>query len=142
VRQIVFEIIPRKVSIDASEASGLIEEIRAFYGFLKRELGLQQADACLRVLGRDAVTKLEAALSDPSKFGMAKSLVMGGRGSGFDMDSKDGIEAWMRVVQSQPLPASIRLPSLGAPARTASKPAARPKKSQRKAARQARKRNR
>jgi hypothetical protein len=142
LRQIVFEIIPRKVSIDASEASALIEETRAFYGFLKRELGLQQADACLRVLGRDAVKKLEAALSDPSKFGMAKSLVMGGRASGFDMNSKDGIDAWMRVMQSQPLPASIRLPSLGAPSRSASKPAARPKKNQRKAARKARKRNR
>jgi hypothetical protein len=58
------------------------------------------------------------------------------------MDSKDGIEAWMRVMQSQPLPASMGLPSLGAPARTADKAATRTKKNQRKAARNARKRNR
>lgn len=31
---------------------------------------------------------LEAALSDTSKFGMAKSLFMGGREAGLDMDSK------------------------------------------------------
>jgi hypothetical protein len=108
LREIVFEIIPRKVSIEASAASWIIDESRAFYKFLGRELGLEQADACLRVLGGDAVKKLEAALSDPSKFGMAKSLFMGGREAGFDMDSKEGIEAWMRVMQSRPLPASVR----------------------------------
>jgi hypothetical protein len=142
LRQIVFEIIPRKMSIAAPEANWIIEETRAFYAFLKRELRLPQADACLRVLGGDAVKKLEAALSDPRKFGMAKSLVMGGRESGFDMDSKEGIEAWMRSVQSQPLPASIRLPSLGVPSRPADKAAALKKQNQRKAARKARKRNR
>jgi hypothetical protein len=142
LREIVFEIIPRKMSIAASEASWIIEETRAFYAFLKRELRLPQADACLRVLGGDAVKKLEAALSDPRKFGMAKSLVMGGRDAGFDMDSKAGIEAWMRSVQSRPLPASIRLPSLGAPSRPADKVAALKKQNQRKAARKARKRNR
>ena len=93
LREIVFDIIPRKVSIDASAASWIIEKNRAFYAFLKREFALEQADACLRVLGGDAVKKLEAALSDTSKFGMAKSLFMGGREAGFDMESKEGIEA-------------------------------------------------
>jgi hypothetical protein len=142
LREIVFDIIPRKVSIDASAASWIIEENRAFYAFLKREFALDQADACLRVLGGDAVKKLEAALSDTSKFGMAKSLFMGGREAGFDMDSKEGIEAWMRLMQSQPLPASVQLPSLGSPARTHDKAAARAKKNARKAARKARKKNR
>ena len=73
---------------------------------------------------------------------MAKSLFMGAREAGFDMDSREGIEAWMRVRQSQPLPASIGLPSPGAPPRTGDKAAARTKKTQRKAARTARKRNR
>jgi hypothetical protein len=94
------------------------------------------------VLGGDAVKKLEAALSDPSKFGMAKSLVMGGREAGFDMDSKEGIEAWMRVMQSQPLPASVRLPPLVSLARPQDKTVARAKKNARKAARKARKKNR
>lgn len=142
LREIVFDIIPRKVSIDASAASWIIEENRAFYSFLKREFALEQADACLRVLGGDAVKKLEAALSDASKFGMAKSLFMGGREAGFDMDSKEGIEAWMRLMQSQPLPASVRLPSLASPARPQDKTAARAKKNARKAARKARKKNR
>lgn len=43
LREIVFDIIPRKLSIDASAASWIIEENRAFYAFLKREFGLLQA---------------------------------------------------------------------------------------------------
>jgi hypothetical protein len=142
LREIVFDIIPRKLSIDASAARWIIEENRAFYAFLAREFALEQADACLRVLGGDAVKELEAALSDTSKFGMAKSLLMGGREAGFDMESKEGIEAWMRVMQSQPLPASVRLPTPGVPTRPQAKAAARAKKNARKAARKARKKNR
>lgn len=142
LREIVFAIIPRQVSIDASAAGLLIDELRAFYAFLKREFRLEQADACLRVLGGDAVKKLEAALSDSSKFGIAKSLLMEGHNAGFDMSSKAGIEAWMRVAQSQPLPASVRLPSLETGSRSMDKAAARAKKNARKATRQARKKNR
>lgn len=142
LREIVFDIIPRKVSIDASAARWIIEENRAFYAFLEREFGLAQADACLRVLGGDAIEKLEAALSDRSKFGMAKSLFMAGREAGFDMNTKEGIDAWMRTVQSQPLPASVRLPSFGAPSRPANAVAARAQKNRRKAARKARRRSR
>lgn len=142
LREILFDLFPRKVSIDASEASSVVEESRAFYAFLKREFALEQADACLSVLGGDALKKLEAALSDTSKFGMAKSLVMGGREAGYDMDSKEGIEAWMRAMQSRPLPASVRLPSRRAPARPDDSAAARAKKNARKAARKARKKNR
>jgi hypothetical protein len=142
LREIVFDLIPRKVSIDASAASCIIEENRAFFAFLQREFGLEQADACLRVLSGDAVKRLEVALSDTSNFGMAKSLVMGGREAGFDMSSKEGIEAWMRVMQSKPLPASVRLPSLGNGSRPIDRAAARAKKNARKAARKARKKNR
>lgn len=142
LREIVFEIIPRKVTVDASEARLIIEQNRAFYAFLEREFGLAQAGACLRVLGGDAIEKLEAALSDRSKFGLAKSLFMAGREAGFDMDTKEGVDAWMRTVQSQGLPASVRLPSFGAPPRPARAAAARAKKDHRKAERKARRRNR
>ena len=141
LRELIFDIIPRKVSIDASEARWIIEENRAFYGFLKREYKLKQADACLKVLGGAAIKKLEAALSDSSNFGMAKSLFMAGADAGFDMQSKEGIEAWMQSVQGKPLPPSVRLPSFDAPPPSAKK-ATEAKKDKRKAARKARKRNR
>lgn len=139
LREILFDIIPRKVSIDASEARWIIEESRALYGFLKREYKLKQADACLKVLGSAAIKKLEAALSDSSNFGMAKSLFMAGADSGFDMQSKEGIEAWMQSVQGKPLPPSVRLPSFDAPPPASKKTAK--TKNKRKAARKARKRN-
>src|SRR5690606_21787208 len=76
LRQILFELIPRQVSIEPTEARSIIEGNRAFYQFLKREYGLEQAGPCLRSLGAAAVKKLEAALADSSKFGPAKSLFM------------------------------------------------------------------
>jgi len=142
LREIIFEIIPRKVSVDASKARWIIEENHAFYQFLKRKYALDQADACLRVLSGDAVKKLEAAVSDRRNFGMAKSLMMAGRDAGFDMESKDGIEAWMRAMQSKPLASSVQPLPFGAAARPADPAAARAKKNQRKAARKARRRNR
>ncbi len=141
LREIVFGIVPRKVSIEAAAASGIITELRAFYAFLKREFGLKQADACLRELGSDAVKKLVAGLSNKSNFGMAKSLFMGGAEAGFDMRSQKGIDAWMQHVSSRPLPDSFPLP-LGVPARPVGKADAAKKKQQRKAAKKARKRNR
>ena len=143
LREIVFEIIPRKVSIDASRARWIIDESRAFYAFLKREYALEQADACLRVLGGDAVKRLEEALSNPSNFGMAKSVFMAGREAGFDVDSKEGIEAWMRTIQGRPLPPSVQFPSFGVPGPGAiDKATARAKKNKRKTARKARRKNR
>jgi len=141
LREIIFEIIPRKVSIDASRASWIISENRAFFAFLKRELGLEHADACLRVLGGDAVKRLEVALGDRRNFGMAKSLFMTGSDAGFDMSSKQGIEAFMRETQGMPLPTGFPMPS-GLPTRSVNPAAARAKRNERKAARKARKKNR
>lgn len=139
--EVLFELIPRKVSIDASEARGIVAETRAFYTFLKREFGLEQADSCLDRLGGYAVQELEAALSDSSNFGMAKSLVMAGADAGFDVQTQEGIEAWMRHVQTSGLPPSPPFAGIGAP-RPSSKRATKAKKDKRKAARKARKRNR
>jgi hypothetical protein len=55
LRQILFEFIPRKVSAEPEEAAQVIEELRAFWTFLQREFGLQNAAACLKVLDDKAV---------------------------------------------------------------------------------------
>jgi hypothetical protein len=104
LRDILFEIIPRKVSIDASAARPIILELRAFYTFLEREAGLAQAAACLRLLGGTAAKRLEAALNDASKFGMAKSVLMGGQAAGFDLESREGIEEFLKAMQERPSP--------------------------------------
>ena len=140
LREIVFEIIPRKVSVDPSEATSIIEEARALFAFLKRTCGLRQADACLRVLGGDAAKRLEAALSDPRNFGMAKSMLMGAQEAGYDVHTKEGLSAWMREVQGRPVPPGIMLGE--GPTIRADPQAATAKKKKRKAERKARKKNR
>ena len=138
LRELIFETFPRKVSVPASEAGAIIDELRAFYTFLHREFALAQAEACLRVLSGDAVRRLEAALSDSSKFGLAKSLVMGGHDAGFDMTTREGVEAWMRTMPSLPLSSGSPRPT----SRPEKRVDVRAKKDQRKAARKARKKNR
>ena len=140
LREIIFEIIPRKMSIDASEATSIIQEARALFAFLKRACGLRQADACLRVLGGDAAKRLEAALSDPRNFGMAKSMLMGAQEAGFDVHTEEGLSAWMREVQGRPVPPGILLGE--GPTRRADPQAATAKKKKRKAERKARKKSR
>lgn len=142
--EILFELVPRQVSVDASAAGEIVAECRAFFTFLKRELSMPKADACLRMLGAGAgtVNKLQAALSDDTNFGMAKSLMMAGEKAGFDMSSKEGLEAWMRQVQSSPLPPSFRMPSLGPAPRRVDPKATRAKRNKRKGERKARKKNR
>lgn len=130
LREVLFEVFPRKLSIDPKEAGATVDETRALYRFLQREFDLPQAKACLSVLGPTSARRLEAALADKSKYGMAKAMVMVGLDAGVDMSSQESLEAWMRSVEGKPLPPSIPLPG----ARVA-------KKAKRKAARKARKRS-
>lgn len=141
LRKIVFEFFPRKVSVEAAAARAVVEELRALYAFLKREFDLPQADACIRVLGGDAVKRLERELSDPSNFGMAKSVVSLGAEGGFDMGSKEGIEAFMQSMVGKRLPPSIPIPGVDPP-RPSTARADKARKEKRKAARKARKKNR
>lgn len=76
--QIVWEVIPNKLSCDPEEAPAIVEELRAFWEWADQELGLPQAAACRGVLGPGAEDRLQAALGDRSNWGMAKSLFLGG----------------------------------------------------------------
>jgi len=100
VREVLFDIIPRKVSVDASAAPALVADCRAFYRFLSQAYELEQAEECLQVLGPRAEKQLEKALANPSKYGPAKTLLMAGKDAGFDVQSKEGIEAWIRTVNT------------------------------------------
>lgn len=104
LREILFEIMPRQVSIDAGAAAPMIQELRAFYGFLEREAGLAQASACLRVLGPTAAKRLAAALGDASRFGMAKSLLMSGKAAGLDVASNEAVEQFLSNIHAVPGP--------------------------------------
>ncbi len=93
VREIIFDIVPRRLAIDASRAGALLDDCRAFYRFLDRAYGLEQANACLQVLGPQADASLASALSARRSAGPTIE-------AGFDMQTKEGIEAWIRSVNA------------------------------------------
>jgi len=140
LRTIIFELIPNKAVIEASEARRIIQEIRAFYSFLRREFAFEQADDYLVPLDDDAAQKLEDALSDSSNFGMAKTMFIAGRLAGFDMNTEEGTEAWKQTIEEKPIPPGVPLPSLSESPPNGRKAASRRtknQKNQRKAARKA-----
>ncbi|MEQ8765458.1 MAG: hypothetical protein RL885_16130 [Planctomycetota bacterium] len=95
LQEILFDIFPRKLSVEAEEAPEILEVLRDFYTFLDRDLRLPQAPACLQALRVEGIEKeLEEALSDRSQFGRAKSMLMGGAGEGHDLNTQERVQAW------------------------------------------------
>lgn len=123
LEEILYEIIPRKVMMPASEAPAMIEDAQAFFSFLKRCYQSGSADECLGVLSDDAASKMAEAMNNPHMFGMSKSALS--EGTGFPFNS------------------SGFPPELPGPSATKPKPKdKKSRKKQRGAARKARKKNR
>lgn len=101
MREILFDLIPRKISAPADEAPEIVREFQAFWRFMQREFHLENATACLSVLNDKAVHELKKQMSNPANFGMAKSLVMMGMERGFDMQSEEGLNEWMRTYNAE-----------------------------------------
>src|SRR5437588_8030872 len=101
LREILFELFPRKVSAPADEAPEIIRELQAFWQFLQREFQLENAAACLGILNDRAARELKKKMSDPSTFGIAKSFVMMGMERGFDLSSEEGINQWMATYNAE-----------------------------------------
>lgn len=95
LREILFEIIPRKVTVDPEAAGTIIREFRAFWQFIHREFKHSGALQLLKVLDDDAEARLKKELANPANFGMAKSLLTMGRAAGFDMSTQEGLNAWV-----------------------------------------------
>ena len=100
LREILFDIFPRKVSAEADEAPGVIRELQAFWQFMQREFHLANAAANLKVLDDKAVRQLKREMNDPANFGIAKSFIMMGQAQGFDMSTEEGINTWMATYNA------------------------------------------
>jgi|SRR6266478_274373 hypothetical protein len=64
LREILFDLVPRKVSTSADEAEEIVQELQAFWTFLQREFSLANAAACLKVLDEKAARELKKELSN------------------------------------------------------------------------------
>jgi hypothetical protein len=145
LREIVFEVVPRKVGVEPAAAPAIVAGLRAFLAFLRRERPDRQAAGRLAVLEGDASQRLARLLADPSNFGPAKSFVMSGRAAGFDTSSQAGLDAWAEHMRNNDLRVPMGPLVAAAPRRDGSvkQRGAQPAKTaKRKAQRPARKPNR
>jgi hypothetical protein len=100
MKEVLFELFPRKVSAEPGCGQEIVRELRAFWKFLQRDYGLPNAEACLRVLTNATARRLEQAMQDPANFGLAKAFVMQGWASGFDMTTPEGMQAWAETYNA------------------------------------------
>ncbi len=148
--EIVFEIFPRKVTVQAAEAPAIVQELEAFWCFLDREFQLANAKACLELLGASAVSRLEAELSDPANFGPAKQFASFSLEAGFDLDTEAGMaEAMLAYNASLSASRAPYADSIGTELGPSSQPAPRGparsrsrQKARRRAAKASRRKNR
>ena len=100
--EILFEIFPQKVTVEADLAGQIVDEIRAFWQFVDRAYLLDNAPAILAILNDGGTTRrLHKKLDDPSTFGLAKSVVMLGKKAGYDMSTEEGIAEFMAVFNAR-----------------------------------------
>ena len=110
LKTILFELFPRKVSAEPGCGQEIVAELQAFWRFLRREFGLPNAGACLRVLTTGTALRLDREMQNPANFGLAKAFLAQGLAHGFDMATPEGIQAWtetynagLRVDAERPL---------------------------------------
>jgi hypothetical protein len=107
LEEVVFGLFPRKVITQRGDAAEIIQELRAFWHFVERVYQLPQARQMLAHLTPQAARRLERELQEPANFGMAKSFVLMGMQAGFDMESPEGMQAWVKAYNATVAPAMV-----------------------------------
>jgi hypothetical protein len=104
LEEVTYSLFPRKVITERGDGAEIIQELRAFWLFLERVYQLPQAKQMLACLTPQAARRLERALQEPANFGMAKSFVLMGMEAGFDMESPEGMRAWVEAYNATVAP--------------------------------------
>jgi hypothetical protein len=104
LEEVVFGLFPRKVITEWGDGAEIIQELRAFWHFLERVYQLPQARQMLARLTPQATRRLERELQEPANFGMAKSFVLMGKEVGFEMESPEGMQAWVAAYNATVAP--------------------------------------
>lgn len=157
LEELLFDIVPAKLSAGPDAARELIETARAFFVWLKAEVSFPAADDLIELLGEDAIDELEEHMRDDSNFGPAKTMVMAAMDAGVDLSNADAMRRFMEgrlptgpdKLLQDPLydPYSYDFGGMGAPApppltQEQKRERNRKRKKDRKSARKARKKNR
>jgi hypothetical protein len=99
--EVVFELFPLKMSTEPDRAEGIIAELRAFWSFVLRQYGANNARAILEALDDTAGNRLYQLLADPANYGMAKSIFLLGKQSGFDMTNPKELAKFSAVYNAE-----------------------------------------
>ncbi|NVB80913.1 MAG: hypothetical protein HOV81_21125 [Kofleriaceae bacterium] len=98
MRALLLDVLPRQLSVEATECSEIVEALRALLAFCATRLSSAHSAACLSILTPALATKFERAMRDENKFGPAKTIIMAGIRAGFDLSSEEGVEAYLQQV--------------------------------------------
>lgn len=94
VEEILLDLFPRKVSMEAEHCEEVIDELAAFWRFVDRVHDVEQASEIAKNIP-GLSDEFHDAMTDTSNFGMAKSMVMMGEHAGFDMTTQEGLHQFM-----------------------------------------------
>jgi hypothetical protein len=100
LEEVIYNLFPRKVLAERGDGAEIIQELRAFWHFLQRVYQLPQARQMLALLTPQAARRLEREMQEPANFGMAKSFILMGKEAGFDMESPEGMQAWVAAYNA------------------------------------------
>lgn len=104
LEEVLYDLFPRKVITERGDGTEIIQELQEFWRFLQRVYQLPQARQLLARLTPQAARRLERELQEPANFGRAKSFVLLGKRAGFDMESPEGMRAWVQAYNATVAP--------------------------------------
>ncbi|MBP86329.1 MAG: hypothetical protein CMJ64_06395 [Planctomycetaceae bacterium] len=115
INEVLFDLIPRKVSTDSDSATEIISELRAFWEFLEREYQLDNAPSIVAFLDASAEKRLEQELDDPANY-VRHGKVDGHAGaSGWfrhdDAGGNERVRDGVQRVAARQTPVSCRRPN-------------------------------
>lgn len=103
LEEILFDILPSKLTVPRGDAGALIDSLRAGYRWMLNRRPCQQAEDCLALLDDDAEDWFESELGNEAHFGPTKAVMMVGIESGFDMTTQEGHDGFMASSQANRL---------------------------------------
>lgn len=102
VREILYDIFPAKIMTEPDAAQEIIDELRAFWEFIKREFKEENAKSILKVFNeKNIVKRLTKELSDTSKYGMTKMVMMPAVEAGLDFSDETAIQKYIEEYNAQ-----------------------------------------
>jgi hypothetical protein len=132
--EVYLELFPAKVMLEPDEIGQVLEEAKAFVRFLAQTgllaNGSDPADVLVEHLG-SIEGEFRAAMSDPSRHGMAKRFMTAAAAEGVTPDDEEGLQAFIQRFNARSRAARdavLRAPTLSARGRV-TPPGTRPRPS-------------